>query len=54
MDGSLSKSFYGWAISAIALAVFKFIVDKALSIRTAFARIKYVYSICIVVSILAR
>ena len=54
MDVSLSKLFYGWAISAIVLIVFKFIVDRALSIRTAFARIKYVYSIHNVVSILAR
>jgi hypothetical protein len=45
-----SMSLYRWAASLVALVVFKFTVEKALLIRTAFARIKYVCSIYIVVS----
>lgn len=39
-------SIYRWAVTGIALVVFKFAVDNALSVRTAFARIKYVCSAC--------
>jgi cytochrome P450 len=35
-----SMSLYRWAASLVALVVFKFTVEKALLIRTAFARIK--------------
>ena len=50
MDVSPPSSFYHWVVSAIALVGFKLTVDKILSIRTAFARIKYVCNIYIVVS----
>ena len=45
----MMSSFYRWAVSVIALLAFKFTVDKALSIWTAFARIKYVRSTSLVV-----
>ena len=48
MDVSSSVSIYRWAAASVALVVFKFAVDKALSVRTAFARIKYVCSACAV------
>ena len=43
MDAA-STSVYRWAAWAVALVVFKFTVEKAFLIRTAFARIKCVYT----------
>lgn len=43
MDVS-SMSVYRWVVTGIAIIAFKFAVDNALSVRMAFAGIKYVSS----------
>ncbi|KAH0826711.1 hypothetical protein J3R83DRAFT_5107 [Lanmaoa asiatica] len=46
-----SASIYQWVVSGLALVIFKLIVDKALSVQMAFAKIKYVCSTGTLVSI---
>ncbi|KAG8216942.1 cytochrome P450 [Butyriboletus roseoflavus] len=38
-------SVYRWVVSSLALVVFKFVVNKALSVQTAFAKIRYVCTV---------